>query len=61
MLATPIEPTKSVKVVAIACSKEGALFILVNSTGIDKVLPVGNTEWHIIHEQDEAIFKKTQE
>ena len=51
---------KDVKVVAIARSKEGALFILVNSTGTDKVLSVGDTEWHIIHMQDEEIFKKTQ-
>jgi hypothetical protein len=50
-----------VKVAAIERSHDGALFILVNYTGDDEVLPDGDTEWHIIHEQDEAIFKKTQE
>ena len=49
------------KVAAIARGRDGVLFILVNYTGDDEVLPVGDTEWHIIHEQDEAIFKQTQE
>jgi hypothetical protein len=52
---------KCVKVAAIARGRDGVLFILVNYTGDDEVLPVGDTEWHIIHEQDEAIFKQTQE
>ena len=52
---------KDVKVVMIARSCDGALFIVVNYTGTDKVLPVGDTEWHIIHMQDEEIFKKTQD
>ena len=52
---------KCVKVAAIARSCDGALFILVNYIGDDEVLPVGDTEWHLIHEQDEAIFKQTQE
>jgi hypothetical protein len=36
------------------------MFIVLNYTGTDKVLPVGDTEWHIIHMQDEDIFKQKQ-
>ena len=49
------------KIATIVCSCNGALFILVNYIGDNEVLPVGDTEWHIIHMQDEAIFKKTQD
>ena len=51
---------KDVKIATILRSCDGALFILVNYIGDDEVLPVGDTEWHIIHMQDEEIFKKTQ-
>ena len=40
---------KDVKITTIVRSSEGALFILVNYIGTDKVLPVGDTEWHLIH------------
>ena len=52
---------KDLKVAKIAHSRDGAMFIVLNYTGTDKVLPVGDTEWHIIHMQDEDIFKKTQD
>ena len=52
---------KDLKVAKIAHSRDGAMFIVLNYSGTDKVLPVGDTEWHIIHMQDEDIFKKTQD
>ena len=52
---------KDVRVATIAHSRDGAMFIVLNYSGTDKVLPVGDTEWHIIHMQDEDIFKKTQD
>ena len=51
---------KDVKGATIARSRDGAMFILVNYSGTAKVLPVGDMEYHIIHMQDEEIFKKTQ-
>ena len=52
---------KDVKIATILRSCDGALFILVNYIGDDEVLSVGDTELHIIHMQDEEIFKKTQD
>ena len=52
---------KDVKIATILRSCDGALFILVNYIGDDEVLPVGDTEWHIIHMNDEEIFKKIQD